>query len=211
MLFVLVIALVMILLFISGCASVRPGAESETLEEPVEEKEAPVAEGVVEEAEPAFEDEIVEEEALVLTCEEWAASLFPVQWVFNQDVTQDPALTKEVLGLRQGEWKDGSTIKGTSYTSIKKGSETGENINYYYTKPIFIALPYEKHGFSFSEKVIDDKGTVLGENYFMIRPVFRVIHDAVEEEADRQGNPIKVRYLSLVVVEPNFVSCEKVD
>jgi len=168
--------------------------------------------GEAEEAGEEGQEEGVEEpEEQELSCEEWAESMFPSSWVFLQEVTQDPILTKEILGLREGTWSDGAMIRGTSSTKIQKGSEAGENINYYYSKPIFPGLDEEKYGFLYSEKIIDDKGTVLGENSFKIRPVFKVFTDIVKDEENKWGDPIKIRYLTVTIVEPNIVSCERVD
>lgn len=196
-----IIILLVFLILINGCA---------VTQREVSEGPEPIVfvlnESAEEEPEP-----VVEEEEPIVSCEEWAESLFPEQWVFNQDVSQDPELTREVLGLRAGEWSDGSTIKGTSSTKIEKGSETGENINYYYTKPIFQGMKGDKYGFLYSDKVIDEEGNVLGENSFKIRPVFRVIHDTTKDELNAWDHPVKIRYLSLVIKEPGFVSCEKVD
>ena len=126
------ILFLVLLILITGCG-VR--YIQDTAPEP-EEKEEIVEEEPIEEEE--VEEEIVEEEPM--TCEEWAKSLFPVQWIFRQDVTNDPKLTRNPLLLIEGKWKDDTTIGGSSSTSVKKGAETGENINYYYTKPIFINI-----------------------------------------------------------------------
>jgi len=146
-----------------------------------------------------------------LSCEEWAASLYPEQWVFQQDVTQDPKLTREVLSLREGSWKDGSGIRGISSAKIQLGSETGENVNYYYTKPIFITIDAEKYGFSYYNKVVSQQGIVLGENSFRIRPVFKVLYDTVKDENNTQNITYRIRYLSLLIVSPNLENCTRVE
>ncbi|MBW2991572.1 hypothetical protein KY348_07795 [Candidatus Woesearchaeota archaeon] len=198
------ILLIILLVLISACSQVEPEINEEPVVAAAEEEH--VQEEVVETV-----NETIEEQEPVITCEEWAESLFPMQWVFNQEVTDDPGLTKEILGLREGTWKDDFMIKGTSSTKIEMGSKTGENINYYYTRPIFPGMKEDNYGFIYSKKIIDVQGNVLGENTFHIRPVFRIIYDTVKDEKNKWGDPIKVRYLSLVIVEPNFISCEKVD
>ena len=124
-------------------------------------------------------------------------------------MTQDPKLTREVLSLREGSWKDGSGIRGISSAKIQLGSETGENVNYYYTKPIFITV--KDYGFSYYKKVISSQGIVLGEDSFMINPVFKVMYDTVKEEKNPQNMTVKIRYLSLLIVSPNLVNCTRVE
>ncbi|MBN2459241.1 hypothetical protein JXB28_03065 [Candidatus Woesearchaeota archaeon] len=144
----------------------------------------------------------------VVSCEEWAISVFPEQWVYAQTVTNEVQLARESLVLIDGKWKDGSVIRGTSFTKVAKGSLQGENINYYYAKPMYPGLE-EKYAYAYSEDVIDQQGTILGKNAFSIRPYFRVIADLTEDENNTQGYPVKTRYLSLVMVEPNMLSCER--
>jgi len=145
-----------------------------------------------------------------MNCTEWARSLFPEQWVFKQDVTEDPALTREVLTMQEGRWKDGSVIRGLSSTKIELGSQKGENMAYYYTRPIFVAMDQEKQGYSYAETVIDSTGVFLGDDTFKIRPAFRVHYDLTKEEKDASNTTIKMRYLTLLIVEPNILSCDKV-
>ena len=144
-----------------------------------------------------------------LNCTDWAKSLFPEQWVYKQEADQDPELTKELLVLSGATWRDGSTIRGTSTTKIQRGIEKGENVNYYYTKPIFVAMDQDKYGYAYSEKIMDGWGNVLAENSFKIRPVFEVMYDNVKEEQDYQNNTVHTRYLSLSIAEPIIISCEK--
>jgi hypothetical protein len=192
------LVLVIFIFLISGCAITTPEITSQPntiVEKSVENKSVqPVEKPVVKE----------------LNCSDWARSLFPEQWVFQQDVTHNPVISGEVLSLRQGRWRDGSAIRGTSSTKIQPGSEKGENIHYYYTRPIFIAMEQDKYGYSYSEKVIDAQGNLLGENSFKIRPVFKVLFDTVKEEKDAYNNTISMRYLSLLIAEPNLLSCEKI-
>ena len=199
-----IILLMILALVLTACSQVEP-------EPPIEvETEQEVAEEVVEEE---VEEEVVEEEPVeeepVITCEEWAEELFPVQWVFKQDVTNDPRYERNPLTLRDGKWQDNVTIGGTSSSKVAKGSETGENINDYYTKPIYITI--QEFGYTYNKQVIDEEGNILGVDTFKIRPVFREIHDKVEDEENSYGDTIQIRYLSLVIKEPGFVSCDKVD
>ena len=190
------ILLLVLMVVLIGCTTVRPGVDKEPrLEEEVIEEE-------VEAEEEVIEEEVEEPEP---TCEEWAESLFPAQWVFNQDVSHDPKLTKEIIGLREGKWRDNSSIKRTSSTKIELGSGPGENRNYYYTRPIFPGMKEENYGFVYLE------GSLGVTNTFHIRPVFRVIRDTVKDERNERDDLIKVRYLSLRVQEPGFISCERGD
>lgn len=146
-----------------------------------------------------------------LSCEEWAASMLPYIWVFSQDATQDPKLTREVISLRQGTWQDGSMIKGLSSTKVELGSKPGENTNYYYSRAIYLGMNQTQHGFTYSERAMNKDGVVLGYNTFKIQPVFRATYDTTLDEKDISNITIKVRYLGLAIVEPNIILCEKVD
>jgi len=191
--------LILLLILITGCLP-RPPV---TAPEPISQEKTTEQPTV-----DAAENKSMAEEKL-LSCEDWARTLFPEQWVFNQEVTQDPKLTGEILGLREGKWKDGAMIRGTSSTKIMLGYEKGENLNYYYTKPMYPSLEH-KYGFIYSEQVIDNKGNILGANAFTIRPAFKVLADLVKNESNPWGYEIKMRHLSLLLVEPNFLSCERV-
>lgn len=188
--------LLVLAILVSGCAV----TQREVYEQQEPEVIVVVNESAEEPVPPADEEPVI-------SCEEWAQSLFPEQWVFQQDVSQDPKLTKNPLSLREGVWADGTTIGGLSSTMVEKGSEAGENINYYYARPIFISV--QEYGYTYSRTVIDKEGNILGTNSFKINPVFKVIHDTVKNEENAFGHPIKVRYLSLVIKEPNTVDCVK--
>jgi len=192
-----VILLLVLAIMISSCA---PPATVTPPSQLIPREEMPV-ETQPEETPPAEK---------VMNCTEWARSLFPDQWVFKQDVTEDPKLTREVLTMQEGRWKDGSFIRGLSSTKIEVGSQKGENMAYYYTRPIYVTVDQEKHGYSYAEQVINSQGVFLGENTFKIRPVFRVHYDLTKEEKDASNTTIKMRYLTLLIVEPNILSCNKV-
>ena len=191
--------LILILTFTTGCWP----SQSATTPEPIGQEKT-----TEQNEQPVIENKSVAEEK-PLSCEEWAKTLFPEQWVFSQDVTDDPKLTGEILSLREGKWKDGAMIRGTSSTKIMLGSAKGENLNYYYAKPMYPGLE-SKYGFTYSEEIIDNRGNIFGDNTFTIRPVFKVLADLVKNESNPWGYEIMMRHLSLLMVEPNFVSCERV-
>lgn len=191
----LVFILIAALLLVVGCA--------------IEKSEAPIirTEPTVQ---PAENEPVVPElPKPELSCEDWAKSIFPDQWVYAQTVTHEAQLARENLVLRDAKWKDGADIRGTSFTKVSKGSLQGENINYYYSRPMYPGLE-EKYGYSYSEDVIDSQGTILGRNAFTLRPYFRIIADLVEDENNTMGYAVKTRYLSLAMIEPNILSCERV-
>jgi hypothetical protein len=143
-----------------------------------------------------------------LSCEDWVKSMFPEQWAYAQTATHEAQFTRENLVLQDAKWKDGSSIRGASFTKVAKGSLQGENINYYYSRPMYPGLE-EKYGYSYSEDIIDPQGTILGKNAFTLRPYFRIIADLVKDENNTMGYAVKTRYLSLAMVEPNILSCER--
>ncbi|MBN2052380.1 hypothetical protein JW756_02655 [Candidatus Woesearchaeota archaeon] len=198
----LLIIIIPAMLLLSGCTEIRP-------EMPISWVEGANVSMQNNTAVTNESAEIVPAPTPKPSCEDWAKTLFPEQWVFKQDVTEDPKLTRAVLYLYQGVWKDKLTISGTSKTKIMLGSETGENIKYYYTKPIYVTSDQSQYGFSYYKKIIDEEGNVLGADYFKIRPVFKVLYDTSKDELNADNNTVKTRYLSLLMVEPNFMNCTR--
>lgn len=98
---------------------------------------------------------------------------------------------------------DGSKIDKCKDFHYRKGTEKGENINYFYHFS-FSAFFDETGSIPYSKSIIDSKGNILGDRKFNFNPVIEKIpgteehHESINMEWTTQ---------QFEIVNPNITSC----
>ncbi len=128
----------------------------------------------------------------VQKCARWAASVIPNEITFIKYSSDFP----------YSHWNDDTVIETSSpYIIFEQGSEAGQNINNYY---LYMDAP--SHGVAtliYRRNAIDSIGNILGENYFEIRPVARIVPGSEDRTANNQ--PTR----RMEIIDYALISCRK--
>ena len=111
-------------------------------------------------------------------CEEFAKTLFPkninlmtaesyIYWRLEYKIVGE-AKTKDAI------WNDGTKISAETY--FEKGSNPGENINYFYYRRIY---EDDLDGIRYGKTLIDSKGDIVGDFSFGILPTLKPSSDLI--------------------------------
>ncbi len=103
-------------------------------------------------------------------------------------------------------WKDGTLNPLTTIMLIeyKKGSKKGENINLYYPSHL-----YKDGSLTYSKRVVDEQGNILGDNNFKVKLILKPIPDS---ESTYQATPTVVcDTLDFEIMDYEITSCNLIN
>lgn len=108
------------------------------------------------------------------------------------------------IPIKENHWIDGSKMVSDmyyQYITYRAGSGEGQNINYFY-REIFV-VGDDEHHFTYSKKIVDTSGVILGTRTFIIDPILKPLPETKRQkyEGGRSTQQFEI-------IEPNIKNCD---
>ena len=126
-------------------------------------------------------------------CKDFVKSMVPSY------ITGPVPIDSRVYGM-SGKWLDNSKIDIDKDMAFKKGSEVGQNINYYYPAATF----EEDQTIEYTKEIISAEGVVLGVNSFKIKFLLDPI-TGTTKSGPVGSRVMDYRILNYEIVEFHFI------